>query len=195
MVILIVAGSGIGKTLMAQRLLEIYQIPYLSMDHLKMGLYRAGPNCSFTPTDSNRRIENVLWPIVKGIIETIIENGQSIIIEGCYASPDRLRELSAEYAIHVIPVFMGFSKAYVKSRFSDIIRFRNAIETRLDEEARSVDQIIAENEELKAKCEACAVRFFSIETNYREDTEKVFQWIAEQTDRLKPSKNNPVNTI
>ena len=84
MVILIGAESLTGKTLMTQKLLETYKIPYLSVDHLKMGLYRANENCGFKPDDSNDVIERYLWPILKGIVETNIENNQSIIIEGCY---------------------------------------------------------------------------------------------------------------
>ena len=73
MVILIGAESCTGKTLMAQNLLEKYHIPYLSVDHIKMGLFRAEINCGFTPTDSHEHIESVLWPILKGIIDTTID--------------------------------------------------------------------------------------------------------------------------
>lgn len=40
MIILISGNSCIGKTLLSQRLLEKYLIPYYSINHLKMGLYR-----------------------------------------------------------------------------------------------------------------------------------------------------------
>lgn len=42
MIILITGASHTGKTLLAQRLLEKYHYPYLSIDHLKMGLIRSG---------------------------------------------------------------------------------------------------------------------------------------------------------
>lgn len=42
MIILIAGASHTGKTLLAQRLLEKYGYPYLSIDHLKMGLIRSG---------------------------------------------------------------------------------------------------------------------------------------------------------
>ena len=42
MVILIAGASHAGKTALAQRLLEQYHYPYLSIDHLKMGLIRSG---------------------------------------------------------------------------------------------------------------------------------------------------------
>ncbi len=42
MIILIAGASHTGKTKPAQSLLEKYKFPYLSIDHLKMGLIRCG---------------------------------------------------------------------------------------------------------------------------------------------------------
>ena len=42
MIILITGASHTGKTVLAQRMLEKYKYPYVSIDHLKMGLIRSG---------------------------------------------------------------------------------------------------------------------------------------------------------
>ena len=84
MVILIGGVSCTGKTVMAQKLLERYKIPYLSIDHVKMGLIRGSKYCDFSATDDDNELTNKLWPIVKGIIMTNIENGQHIIMESRY---------------------------------------------------------------------------------------------------------------
>ena len=52
MVILITGASHTGKTLLAQRMLEKYKYPYLSIDHLKMGLIRSGKT-TLTPEDDD----------------------------------------------------------------------------------------------------------------------------------------------
>lgn len=72
MIILITGASHTGKTLLAQRLLQKYQYPYLSVDHLKMGLIRSG-NTDLTPSDDTRLTE-YLWPVVREIIKTVVEN-------------------------------------------------------------------------------------------------------------------------
>ena len=79
MIISITGASHTGKTLLAQRLLERYQYPYLSIDHLKMGLIRSG-NTSLTP-ENDVELEGYLWPIVREIIKTAIENQQNLIVE------------------------------------------------------------------------------------------------------------------
>lgn len=50
MIILITGASHTGKTALAQRLLERYRYPVLSLDLLKMGLIRSGQT-SLTPED------------------------------------------------------------------------------------------------------------------------------------------------
>ena len=82
MIILITGASHTGKTALAQKLLEKYQYPYLSIDHLKMGLIRSG-NTELTPMD-DAELTEYLWPIVREMIKTAIENKQNLIIEGCY---------------------------------------------------------------------------------------------------------------
>lgn len=191
MVIIIGAESCTGKTLMAQKLLEIYKIPYLSVDHLKMGLYRADTNCDFTPTDSNELIESRLWPIIKGIIDTNIENKQNIIIEGCYIFPNRLSEFDKEYFKQIIPVFMGFTKKYVENHFiSGILKYRSIIELREEEEERTSVQIIAESEKLKSKCSENGVKYFEIDEDYAKDTDIIYRWIAKEASKI--MRNTPI---
>ena len=145
MVILICGNSCTGKTFMSQKLLEKYQIPYLSMDHLKMGFYRGDSNCRFTPFDSTEQIGDKLWPIIKGIIMTNIENNQNIIIEGCYILPHYIKELGEEYSEKIISVFLGFSQKYIENNYtSNIVKYRNAIEYRGYPEEGVITQYINE---------------------------------------------------
>ena len=78
MIILITGASHTGKTVLAQKLLEKYKYPYLSIDHLKMGLIRSG-NTELTPCD-DKELTGYLWPIVSEIIKTAIENKQNLIV-------------------------------------------------------------------------------------------------------------------
>ena len=95
MVILITGASHTGKTLLAQKLLEKYKHPYLSIDHLKMGLIRSG-NTELTPLSDDKALTEYLWPIVREMIKTAIENKQNLIVEGCYIPPYWQRDFSEE---------------------------------------------------------------------------------------------------
>ena len=63
MIVLITGASHSGKTLLAQKMLEKYEYPYFSIDHLKMGLIRSGQT-SLTAKD-DKALTEYLWPIVK----------------------------------------------------------------------------------------------------------------------------------
>lgn len=82
MVVIITGASHTGKTLLSQRLLESIKFPYLSIDHLKMGLIRSR-NTNLTPYDDDKLVP-YLWGIVKEIIKTAVENRQNLIVEGSY---------------------------------------------------------------------------------------------------------------
>jgi adenylate kinase family enzyme len=94
MIILITGASHTGKTNLAQRMLEKYKYPYLSIDHLKMGLIRSG-NTELTPQDDDALTE-YLWPIVCEMMKTAIENKQNLIVEGCYIPYDWRQDFGKE---------------------------------------------------------------------------------------------------
>ena len=87
MIILIIGASHTGKTLLAQRMLEQFKYPYLSIDHLKMGLIRSG-NTELTPLSDDEALTAYLWPIVREMVMTAIETDQNMVVEGCYIPVD-----------------------------------------------------------------------------------------------------------
>ena len=95
MIIIITGASHTGKTVLAQKVLEKYKYPYLSIDLLKMGLIRSGYT-KLTPED-DEELKDYLWPIVKEMIKTAVENSQNLIVEGCYVPFDWEKDFSSEY--------------------------------------------------------------------------------------------------
>ena len=131
MVVIITGPSHAGKTLLAQKLLEKKHYPYLSIDHLKMGLIRSG-NTDLTPLDDDK-LTDYLWPIVREIIKTAIENEQNIIVEGCYIPFDWRKDFGQDYLADIRFICLAFSEAYLDSHYNDIILHSSEIESRLDD--------------------------------------------------------------
>jgi hypothetical protein len=164
MIILIAGASHTGKTLLAQRLLETYHYPYLSIDHLKMGLIRS-KQTSLTPMDDDQ-LTDYLWPIVREMIKTAIENGQNLTVEGCYIPFDWQKDFDAAYLRHIRYCCLILSKAYIVSHFRDICRYANAIEQRLDDSGLSMDALIADNESNLRLCKEYGCPYLFIEDAY-----------------------------
>lgn len=185
MIILISGVSCTGKTCMAQKLLEKYYFPYLSIDHLKMGLFRADRNCGFTPLDSTEHIGEKLWPILKGIIMTNIENNQNLIIEGCYLLPHHLQDMEPSYSKQIIPVFLGFSTTYIQQNFhSSIVKHREAIEARIYPEEGSPSDYIHEHDSFREKCSTVKAAYFEIKERYEEEISKVYDFIDNEKQKI-----------
>ncbi len=142
MVILITGASHTGKTVLAQKLLEKYGIPYLSIDHLKMGLIRSG-YIKLTPEEDNA-LTDCLWPIIREMIKTSIENGQNLIIEGCYIPFDWTKDFENEYLSHIKYYCLIMSEDYIKNHFADIKEHSNAIENRLSDEC-TMETVLEDN--------------------------------------------------
>ena len=143
MIILIAGATHTGKTAYAQRLLEKYHYPYLSIDHLKMGLSRSGQT-TLTPMDDDK-LTNYLWPIVREMIKTVIENEQNLIVEGCYIPFDWAKDFSQEYLEHIRYRCLIMSRHYIETHFSDIQAFGSVIEQRLDDSDLSKEALINDN--------------------------------------------------
>ena len=167
MILLISGASHTGKTLLAQKLLEKYHIPYLSIDHLKMGLIRSG-NTELTPMDDDK-LTDYLWPIVREMVKTAIENGQNLTVEGCYIPFDWQRDFPEEYLAHIRCRWLIFSKEYIETNFDAIRHHANAIEARLDDSGLDKDDLIRENEENLAMCRKCGCEYILIDGNYTID--------------------------
>jgi gluconate kinase len=167
MVILIGGASHTGKTLLAQKLLEQYHYPYLSIDHLKMGLIRSG-NTDLTPMD-DRELAAYLWPIVREMVKTAIENGQNLIVEGCYIPFDWQRDFAEEYRKQIRYCCLIMTRPYIEAHFDRIKSHANAIEKRLDDSGLSAEALIEENESNLAQCKANQCAYILIDEEYETD--------------------------
>ena len=169
MVILIAGGSHTGKTLLAQRLLERYHYPYLSIDHLKMGLIRSGQT-ALTPED-DRELTDYLWPIVREMVKTAIENRQNLIVEGCYIPFDWAEDFPPEYRAQIRCRCLVMSEGYIRRNFSVIRAYAGVVEDRGADEACTVERLVEENARVLAQAQAQGVDYLLIDDRYQVEPE------------------------
>ena len=164
MIFLIAGATHTGKTAFAQKLLEKYHYPYLSIDHLKMGLIRSG-NTDLTPMDDDR-LTDYLWPIVREMVKTAIENEQNLIVEGCYIPFDWQKDFTADYLAHIRCHFLVMTRRYIREHFDDIRRHANDAERRLDDSWLNAEDLIRENERNLDLCRSHGCRYILIDELY-----------------------------
>ena len=164
MIVLITGASHTGKTALAQRLLEKYKIPYFSIDHLKMGLIRSGRTV-LTPEDDDA-LTNYLWPIVREMIKTVVENGQSLIIEGCYIPFEWQKDFERKYLEHIRYYCLAMSRDYIINHYSDIKGCSNVIEKRLDDDSCTMETLLRDNVRFLELAQEHNVNYVLIDDKY-----------------------------
>ncbi|MGN0387128.1 MAG: adenylate kinase [Lachnospiraceae bacterium] len=168
MIILITGASHTGKTALAQKLLEKYKYPYLSIDHLKMGLIRSG-NTEFTPLSDDADLTEYLWPIVCEMIKTAIVNEQNLIVEGCYIPFDWEKSFTEEYLEKIRYYCLVMSEKYIRNHFDDIKKYACVIENRLDDECCTLETVLEDNAQVLALAKKYHANYILIDEEYKID--------------------------
>ncbi len=171
MILFLAGASHTGKTLLAQKLLERHHIPYLSIDHLKMGLIRSGQT-TLTPMDDDK-LTDYLWPIVREMVKTAIENGQSLIVEGCYIPFNWVKDFTPEYLQHIEYRCLIMTRRYIETHFAQIKGYASAIEQRLDDSGLCAEDLIRDNEENQRRCISSGCDYILIDGEYTVDPDQL----------------------
>ena len=169
MIVLIAGASHTGKTALAQKLLERYGYPYLSLDLLKMGLIRSGYT-DLTPMDDDKLTE-YLWPVAKEIVKTAIENGQNLIVEGCYIPFDWARDFDKPYRWSIRYICLVMSECYIREHFHSIMAYANVIEKRLDDSGCTIETLLRDNQRTLEGCQKAGVEYILIDGEYDVDVQ------------------------
>lgn len=168
MIILITGASHTGKTALAQKLLETYKYPYLSIDHLKMGLIRSG-NTSLTPVSDDEALTAYLWPIVREIVKTAVENGQNLIVEGCYIPFGWADDFEEEYRKEIRFYCLVMSDKYIAGHFDSIKKYAGVIEDRGEDEDCTPETVRRDNARMLERCIRHGAAYILIDDAYEVD--------------------------
>lgn len=132
-----------------------------------MGLIRSG-NTDLTPED-DRSLTPYLWSIVREIIKTAIENGQNLIIEGCYIPFDWSKDFDDEYLKHIKYHCLVMSREYIENHFDDIKKYANNIENRGDDTECTKEIILKDNIYNLEMCNKFGCPYILIDDEYEVD--------------------------
>ena len=169
MIVLIAGASHTGKTALAQKLLERYGYPYLSLDLLKMGLIRSGYT-GLTPMDDDE-LTRYLWPVARETVKTAIENRQNLIVEGCYIPFDWAKDFDGPYRSEIRYICLVMSERYIREHFDSIRAYANVIENRLDDSGCTAETLLRDNRRTLEGCRKAGTEFLLIDGEYDVDVQ------------------------
>lgn len=165
MIILIAGCSHTGKTALAQKLMEQYHYPYLSIDILKMGLIRSKTISATVQEDE--KLTNQIWPILQQMIKTAIENEQNMIIEGCYIPFQWQSSFEKSYLKHIRYYCLIMTQQYIHTHIQDIKKYANIIEKRIDDSYYTKEMLLKENALNLYLCKKYHLNYILIDQEYK----------------------------
>ena len=187
MIVLIGGISAVGKTSIAKSLLTRRGIPYFSIDMLMMGMYRGIDNCGFTPLSPLEEIVEKIWPIVREMIKTDIENNLDYLFEGFQILPRHIPAISDIYRKDILAYFITFSEKFIAENYEMIKKRRSEVENRSDIEGK--ESMIANSKRLIEEGNHYNQKISVIERTYFEEREKIIQSIEKDIEHRKQERN------
>jgi 2-phosphoglycerate kinase len=130
-----------------------------------MGLIRSG-NTELTPMSNDEDLTAYLWPIVREMIKTAVENNQNLIVEGCYIPFDWAADFAQGYLENIKYYCLVMTEAYIKEHFDDIKKYANIVETRLDDAWCTLERVLEDNAEMLALAQKHNVNYILIDDQY-----------------------------
>ena len=129
-----------------------------------MGLIRSGKT-RLTPED-DKKLEIYMWPIIRDMIKTAIENQQSLIVEGCYIPFNWKNDFDNEYLEKIKYYCLIMTEYYINNKFDIIKKYSNVIENRLDDSFCTKTSMIEENNYNLRMCLRYNCNYILINDNY-----------------------------
>jgi hypothetical protein len=175
-------ASRTGKGLIAQRILETCQIPYFSLDILKMGLVNTVPDFGIDPEASPIEVATRLWPLASAMIVNMIEIGSDYTVEG-EILPNQTHELIQTYPGKIKACFIGYRTIRPEQKLAEIRQyaghpndwvqgFPDAYVLELVEEAIEFSQRLAQ------ECEALELPYFDTSDDFPGTLDQVVAFLS-----------------
>lgn len=111
-----------GKSILAQRMLAEQKVAYFSTDILMMGLATAMPELGLKPSDPSQRRAPIMWPILRGMAVTVLENQADYLLEGDVLMPAHAVELRERFGSAIRACFIGYESVDALAKVHDIRR-------------------------------------------------------------------------
>ena len=138
-----------------------------------MGLIRSG-NTELTPEDDDALTE-YLWPVVREMVKTVVENKQNLIVEGCYIPFDWRQDFDEHYLSSIRFICLAMTEEYIESHFDEIIQHESEIESRLIDADCTISDLAADNKAYTEGFHNAGEQVVLIDHDYEETIKALLQ--------------------
>lgn len=123
MIYLVGGAARAGKSKLARAFMAERGVPYLHLDLLMMGFARGLPEYGVDPDTPAAVRGQRLWPVVRGMAVTALEDGVDYLFEGDLLLPEHAAELKALWDDRVRAAFLGYAQASARAKLREVRSF------------------------------------------------------------------------
>lgn len=181
MIFFIGGAARAGKGILARRLLAELQLPYLSLDVLKMGLSRGAPEYPIDPDAGSLKVAERLWPLVREMSISLLRDRVDYLFEG-ELLPKDVEVLREQHPAQVRACFLGYASIAPAQKLLEI-RTHAGYPNDWPQDYADADLLpiisreIAFSRYLQAECVRFNFPYFDTSNNFTQVMDEVAQYI------------------
>jgi hypothetical protein len=182
MLVFIGGAARTGKGILVRRLLVEKQLPYLSLDVLKMGLARGVPEYEFNPDAGGLLVGERLWPLVREMSMSLLADGVDYVIEG-ELLPKYVAVLQQTCPTQVKACFLGYTTITPAQKLLEIRTHGGhpndwPRDYSDDELLKIINRMLEFSHYLQEECATYQLRYFDTSQNFLETLNDVFAYLC-----------------
>jgi hypothetical protein len=187
MLLFIGGAARAGKGILVRRLLVDMQMPYLSLDVLKMGLARGAPEYAIDPDAGGPSVAERLWPLVREMSASLLADRVDYAFEG-ELLPKYVDELRRVHLSQIRACFLGYATITPEQKLHEI-RAHASYPNDWSSDYSDADLLniitreIAFSQYLMAECATYHLRYFDTSDNFLQTLDQVIAYIRSESIR------------
>ena len=115
--------SRSGKSILAERMRARHGVPWFSLDAIKMGLHLGAPSLGIHPEDDDLATADLMWPIIRGVLQHLDFDGRDFLVEGVNLRPSTLSQFRMEIDAPVRVCFLGYPNVPIETKASQLASY------------------------------------------------------------------------
>ncbi len=120
----IVGGcSRSGKSILAERMRIRHGIAWFPLDALKMGLHLGAPSLGVHPDEDDLETADLIWPVIKGVLEHLLFDGRDYLVEGVNLRPRTVAAFLEQAGEPMTACFLGYPDVQIETKMAHVARY------------------------------------------------------------------------
>ena len=159
-----------GKSSLAQLILNRHNIPYVSTDGLTVMLKPIGQPSFYSPKKSER-----FFPYLELFIDRMLKSVPDYLIEGDAFSPQHVKKLEEKYKLK--SVFLTMSKVNPESIIKHTKFDRWTDDVHAEELSYLCERITAASKDIQAQCNHVGARNIDLSQDYDQQIKAAYEYL------------------